>query len=103
VGRFPAIVATEDGVQVRSRRGWSMTELVPELDGLPRGLVLDGELVAFGDDGRPTFPLLSRRMLMRRTLIPVALMIVDVLRVEGEDAMVPALLRAAGAARASGT
>jgi hypothetical protein len=49
--------------------------------GLPRGLVLDGELVAFGDDGRPSFPLLSRRMLMRRPLIPAVLMIFDVLRV----------------------
>ena len=30
-----------------------MAELVPELGGLPAGLVLDGELVAFGEtDGR---------------------------------------------------
>jgi hypothetical protein len=27
---FRAIVATEDGLQVRSRRGWNMTDLVPE-------------------------------------------------------------------------
>ena len=85
---FRAIVATtEDGLQVRSRRGWSMTDLVPELRALPPGLVLDGELVAFGDDGRPSFPLLSQRMLMRRPLVPVVLMIFDLLRVESEDAM----------------
>jgi hypothetical protein len=86
---FRAIVATEDGIAVRSRRGWNMTELVPELDRLPSGLVLDGELVAFGDDGRPSFPLLSQRMLMKRALIPVVLMVFDVLRVEGEDAIEP--------------
>jgi bifunctional non-homologous end joining protein LigD len=82
-----AIVATEDEVQVRSRRGWIMTELVPELAALPSGLVLDGELVAFGDDGRPSFPLLSRRILHKRPSVPVVLMIFDVLRVEGYDVM----------------
>jgi bifunctional non-homologous end joining protein LigD len=84
---FRAIVATEDGLEVRSRRGWNMTDLLPELAALPSGLVLDGELVAFGDDGRPSFPLLSRRVLHKRPRIPVVLMIFDVLRVQGEDAM----------------
>src|SRR5207247_2182519 len=84
---FRAIVSTKDGLQVRSRRGWNMPKLVPELDGLRRELVLDGGLVAFADDGRPSFPLLSQRMLMRRPLIPVVLMIFDVLRIDGEDAM----------------
>jgi hypothetical protein len=74
---FRAIVATEDEVQVRSRRGWIMTELLPELNALPRGLVLDGYLVAFGDDGRPSFPLLSRRILHKLRSIPVVLMIFD--------------------------
>jgi ATP-dependent DNA ligase len=44
---FRAIVSTVDGLRVRSRRGWNMSELVPELAGLPTGLVLDGELVAW--------------------------------------------------------
>jgi bifunctional non-homologous end joining protein LigD len=43
---FRAIVSTEDGPRVRSRRGWNMTPTLPELRKLPRGLVLDGELVA---------------------------------------------------------
>jgi hypothetical protein len=43
---FRAIVSSENGLEVR--RGWSMTELLPELAGLPKGLVLDGELVALG-------------------------------------------------------
>jgi hypothetical protein len=38
-----------------------MTELVAELDGLAVGLVLDRELVAFGDE-RPPEPLLSQLM-----------------------------------------
>jgi bifunctional non-homologous end joining protein LigD len=41
-----AIVSTEDGLRVRSRRGWNMTPVLPELRTLPTGLVLDGELVA---------------------------------------------------------
>jgi ATP-dependent DNA ligase len=84
---FRAIVSTEDGLRVRSRRGWSMEDRVHELAGLPRGLVLDGELVAFGLDGRPGFPLLALRVLHGREAIPVTLMIFDVLRVEGADAM----------------
>ena len=38
---FRALVSTEEGLDVRSRRGWAMAELVPELGGLPPGLVLD--------------------------------------------------------------
>jgi bifunctional non-homologous end joining protein LigD len=40
---FRAIVSTEDGLRVRSRRGWNMTPVLPELRTLPTGLVLDGE------------------------------------------------------------
>jgi bifunctional non-homologous end joining protein LigD len=84
---FRALVSTEQGLEVRSRRGWEMSHLVPELARLPTGLALDGELVAFGPDRRPSFPLLSRRLLGPRTPVPVVLVVFDVLRVEGEDAM----------------
>jgi bifunctional non-homologous end joining protein LigD len=84
---FRATLATERGLEVRSRRGWEMSERLPELSALRDGLVLDGELVAFGPDGRPSFPLLRLRVLHGRSLIPVRLMLFDVLRVEGEDAM----------------
>ena len=84
---FRAIVSTEAGLAVRSRRGWSMAERVPELAGLPTGLLLDGELVSLGLDGRPSFPLLGLRVLHGRAQIPVVLMIFDLLRVEGKDAM----------------
>ena len=61
---FRAIVSTERGLEVRSRRAWEMSERLPELSALPDGLVLDGELVAYGADGRPSFPLLSLRVLL---------------------------------------
>jgi len=53
---FRALVSTEDGFRVRSRRGWNMTPVLPEFRGLPRGLVLGGELVAWRG-GVPYFPL----------------------------------------------
>ena len=84
---FRAIVSTENGLEVRSRRGWPMADRLPELARLPTGLVLDGELVAFGLDGRPSFPLLGLRVLHGRDAIPVTLIVFDVLRVEGLDAM----------------
>ena len=52
MGGFRAIVSTEAALEVRSRRGWSMAERLPELARLPAGLVLDGELVALAEDGR---------------------------------------------------
>jgi hypothetical protein len=44
--------------------------------------VLDGELVAWGDDGLPSFPRLCDRVLHRRRGIPVSLLVFDVLEVE---------------------
>jgi bifunctional non-homologous end joining protein LigD len=82
-----AIVSTEAGLEVRSRRGWIMSDRLPELAALPTGLVLDGELAALDDDGRPSFPLVCSRILHRRGHVPVVLVVFDVLRVEGEDAM----------------
>jgi bifunctional non-homologous end joining protein LigD len=49
---FRAIVSTEGGsLRARSRRGWEMAPLLPELSALPVAATLDGELVAFGTDG----------------------------------------------------
>jgi bifunctional non-homologous end joining protein LigD len=81
---FRALVSTVEGLKVRSRRGWNMTEALPELRGLPEGLVLDGELVAFNKAGDPHFPLLSKRILNLDRSVAVQLMIFDVLAVEGE-------------------
>jgi bifunctional non-homologous end joining protein LigD len=83
---FRALVSTEDGLRVRSRRGWNMTELLPELRGLPAGLLLDGELVA-SRDGDPYFPDVCARVLNRDASIPITFVAFDVLRIEGENTM----------------
>ncbi len=58
-----------DGERLRiaARRGNDHTPRYPELAALAeafagRELILDGEIVAFDDDGRPSFQLLQRRM-----------------------------------------
>ena len=82
---FRALVSTVDGLKVRSRRGWNMTEALPELRRMPEGLVLDGELVAFNSAGDPHFPLLSARILNRDTSVPIQFMVFDVLAADGES------------------
>jgi bifunctional non-homologous end joining protein LigD len=83
---FRALVSTEDGLRVRSRRGWSMAELLPEMATLPPGLLLDGELVAWRD-GDPYFPDVCARVLNRDTSIPIAFVAFDVLRMDGKNMM----------------
>jgi hypothetical protein len=55
---FRCLVFTHGGrFLARSRRGWEMTERLPELGSLlPADVQLDGELVARDADGRPDFP-----------------------------------------------
>ena len=84
---FRAIVSTEDDLRVRSRRGWNMTEHVSELEALPRGLVLDGELVALNDQGGPHWPRLCERVLHGNRSIAVTFVAFDVLRVDGRAVM----------------
>jgi hypothetical protein len=61
-----------------------MSELVPELAGLPAGCVFDGELIAFGRDGLPSFPRLCERMLAGRMEIPVMFVCFDLLAEDGD-------------------
>ena len=82
---FRAIMSTAKGLQVRSRRAWNMTDRVPELAKIPRGLVLDGELVAFNEHGAPHWPLVCDRVLHGHASIPVTFVAFDVLRVNGHD------------------
>lgn len=84
---FRAIVRSGDDYTVRSRRGWQMTELLPEFACIPIEGVFDGELVAFGSDGLPSFGLLSRRILHGDGSIPVALVFFDVFELEGLSTM----------------
>jgi bifunctional non-homologous end joining protein LigD len=84
---FRAIVRSGDNYTVRSRRGWLMTDLLPEFACIPVEGVFDGELVAFGSDGLPSHERLTRRILHGDKSIPVALMLFDVLEVEGLSTM----------------
>ena len=92
-------LATVDGWEVRlsSRNGSLISRTYPEIvEGLRavlagRSVVLDGEVVALGADGRPSFGLLQRRMqAMRpsaalRREVPAAFFIFDALAVGGES------------------
>jgi ATP-dependent DNA ligase len=51
---FRAIVSTEGALRVRSRRGWDMSDQLPELAELADGLVVDGEVVAFNEKASRT-------------------------------------------------
>src|SRR6188768_1685080 len=62
------------------------TERLPELGGLPAGLVLDGELVAWRD-GDPYFPDVCARVLNRGASIPITFVAFDVLRIHGKNMM----------------
>jgi bifunctional non-homologous end joining protein LigD len=84
---FWAVVSTVAGLRVRSRRRWDITERHPELARLPEGLILDGELVALGEDGRPSLPRLGNRVLHGRDGIAVTYVIFDVLAYDGETTM----------------
>jgi bifunctional non-homologous end joining protein LigD len=81
---FRALVSTEDDLQVRSRRGWNMTPVLPELRDLPTGLLLDGEVVAW-KGSEPYFRLVCRRVLNRDMSVPLTFVIFDLLRRDGVD------------------
>jgi bifunctional non-homologous end joining protein LigD len=92
-----ALVLVEGGrVRVTSRNGRDVTAGYPELAPLADALgdtevLLDGEIVALDEQGRPSFQLLQRRMHVRdaavlRSLsreVPVAYMIFDVVWLDG--------------------
>src|SRR5215204_1292038 len=81
---FRCLGCTHAGFRARSRRGWNMTPLLPELAAaLPADVQLDGELVALDADGRPDFHRLAARMLHGRAGIAATLFVFDVLAVEG--------------------
>lgn len=85
-----ALVALEAGaVRLTSRAGNDVSGGYPELAGLsaPSAVLLDAELVAFDDSGRPDFGLLQSRMHVRgpapalQRSAPVTLVVFDVLHV----------------------
>jgi bifunctional non-homologous end joining protein LigD len=87
------LVDTRDGVRLTSRNENDVSVSFPELQGLPADdVLLDGEVVAFGD-GIPTFGALADRMHVsnpRRAAAlvntnPVTLLVFDVLRQGDRD------------------
>lgn len=95
-----AIATVAGGVlRVRSSNQLEVTESFPELASLPAALppldlVLDGELVAFGADGQPSFGRLQQRIHRRgpsvaaaAAAVPVVYVVFDVLHVDGHDVM----------------
>ena len=63
---FRCLVCTHATFHARSRRGWEISHLLPELRGsLPKGVQLDGDLVALDETGRLDFHRLWSRMLHR--------------------------------------
>ncbi|MGR0320666.1 ATP-dependent DNA ligase [Agromyces sp. ZXT2-3] len=90
------VARVEDGVaRLVSRNGIDQTATYPELAGLGSALradaVVDGEIVALDEEGRPDFGLLQRRMNVGRpreiaaaaASVPVRLRLFDVLEVAG--------------------
>lgn len=77
---YRVVVANDGGrIRARSRRGLDLLSRFPEVSTLPlpEGVVLDGEVIAFDDDGRPSFSLLQ-------TGAPVNLIVFDVLYRAGD-------------------
>jgi hypothetical protein len=60
------------------QRGWDMTALVPERAVIDASVVLDGELVVFGSDGKPSQPRLCRRILAGDRSVPIVFVAFDV-------------------------
>ncbi|MGX6448656.1 DNA ligase D, partial [Patulibacter sp. S7RM1-6] len=86
-------------LHLESRNGNDVTAAYPELRALNRalsshGAVLDGEIVAFDDDGRPSFQALQSRMHARGGHVkrlaeahPVTYMVFDLLWLDGHSLM----------------
>jgi len=96
-----AIAYSQPGrIRLQSRNGNDVTPAYPELRGLNRALgaraaILDGEIIAFDESGRPSFETLQPRMhqrgeaavrrLMRST--PVTYVVFDLLWLDGHSLM----------------
>ena len=108
-----AIVYVDGGrIRTLSRTDRDVTTAYPELRGLGEALgslqtILDGEIVALDDKGRPSFEALQPRMntaepnRVRRLVdsIPVTYMIFDLLHLDGHSALDAPLQRAPPAPR----
>jgi bifunctional non-homologous end joining protein LigD len=87
-----------DTIRLQSSRMADVTVSFPDLAGLPAALgvqnaILDGELVAFDDAGRPSFGQMQQRMHVtnpadvtrRAAMVPVTYVVFDLLELDGLD------------------
>jgi bifunctional non-homologous end joining protein LigD len=87
-------------VRLRSSNGNDITGRYPELQSLAdvledHAVVLDGEVVAFDEDGRPSFGRLQQRMHLasaadvrtRAETVPITYVVFDLLHLDGNDVM----------------
>jgi bifunctional non-homologous end joining protein LigD len=91
------LLDVKDGVaRAYSRNGNVVTAAWPELTQVPEAiddLLLDGEMIALNEHGKPDFRVLQHRMHVRNqaevaklvTKIPATYMVFDVLRLDGRD------------------
>jgi bifunctional non-homologous end joining protein LigD len=84
---FRALVRTNGEFQVRSRRGWDITELVPELAEMPADGVFDGELVSFDSEGRSDFRAVCHRILNGDESFALKFVVFDVLALDRQLTM----------------
>ena len=96
---YRAVAFINDGkVRLVSRNQNDLTAQFPELAALPqfikaRSAILDGEIVALDDEGRPSFSLMQQRTgfrpgrprIGRRTAVPVVYYAFDLLYLDGLD------------------
>lgn len=96
--RILSFVDANGSVRLRSSNGIDSTNRYPELAALGDALrghaaVLDGEVVAFDDEGRPSFGRLQGRMHLssaaevarRGADVPISYVVFDLLRLDGND------------------
>jgi bifunctional non-homologous end joining protein LigD len=88
-------ISESGSIKIETRKGNDVTSTFPELAGLGDALdgssaVLDGEIVAFADDGKPSFHRLQERLgifgteAVRRSLrTPVVFVIFDIIELNG--------------------
>jgi len=93
-GRAVAYVSG-GGLRLRSRGDRDITRTYPELAGIAdlaggHQLILDGEIIAYGPDGRPSFAALQRRMHVERpsdglaAAVPVTYLVFDLMHLDGQ-------------------
>jgi len=85
--RFIYSVDMSGNVRMYSRHKNEVTARFPELAALdlPQGTILDGELVATDDAGKPDFEAVMSRFMSRKSTTPVCYVVFDVLQCGGQS------------------